>query len=97
LFPVERTWILNTATDVNIKRRGFCLVPDFASTAFMIQGSTLEAALADCGDILDNVGLSELMTTYVIISRVKPTDFYFSVPSHQSSSTKARLQVHTVS
>ena len=47
------------------------MVPDFASTAFMIQGETLEACIADCGDVLDPVGLSELMTTYVILSRVK--------------------------
>ena len=37
----------------------------------MIQGSTLEASIADCGDVLDSCGLSELMTNYVILSRVK--------------------------
>ena len=71
LYPVERTWTLNSATETKIKRKGFTLLPDYASTAFMIQGATLKAALADCGDILDNCGLSELSTTYVILSRVK--------------------------
>ena len=46
LHPVTRAWEL----------RGFTWVPDFASTAFMIQGATLKAGLADCGDITDAVG-----------------------------------------
>ena len=71
LLSVTRTWVLNKDSGVNIQRQGFPLVPDFASTAFMIQGETLEACIADCGDVLDRVGLSELMTTYVILSRVK--------------------------
>ena len=37
----------------------------------MIQGATLRAAIADCGDISDAAGLQGLMTTYVILSRVK--------------------------
>ena len=37
----------------------------------MIQAATLPAAIADCGDVSDAGGLSELMTTYVILSRVK--------------------------
>ena len=71
LYPVERSWILNETSGAKIKRKGFTIVPDFASTAFMIQGSTLEASIADCGDVLDSCGLSELMTNYVILSRVK--------------------------
>ena len=46
-------------------------MPDYASTAIMIQGSTLEAGPADCGDLLDHGQLSDLMTRYVILSRVK--------------------------
>ena len=71
LYPVDRQWILNEASGANIKRKGSTIVPDFASTAFMIQGSTLEASIADCGDVLDSCGLSEFMTNYVILSRVK--------------------------
>ena len=47
LFPVERTWTLNEALGNKIRRKGFTLVPDYASTAFMIQGATLPAAFAD--------------------------------------------------
>ena len=71
LFPVERTWVLSAAQGTKIKRKGFTLLPDYASTAFMIQGATLQAAIADCGDITDVGGLSERMTVYVILSRVK--------------------------
>ena len=74
LYPVERTWILNEALQTKIKRKGFTLVPDYASTAFMIQGATIPAGIADCGDVTDCGGFSELMTTYVILSRVKSAD-----------------------
>ena len=70
LYPVVRQWTLNEATGAKIKRKGFSIVPDFASTAFMIQGSTLEVSIADCGDVIDSCGLSEFMTNYVILSRV---------------------------
>ena len=46
------------------------LGPDFTSTAFMIQGATLQAGLADCGDVTDVVGSSDAMTGYVILSRL---------------------------
>ena len=54
--PVQRTWLLNKATGVQITREGFTLVNDFASTAFMTQGETLEAMIADCGDLWEVVG-----------------------------------------
>ena len=74
LYPVERTWELNDNSKAKIRRRGFPLSPNYASTAFMIQGSTLSACLADCGDILDRTGFSEFLTAYVILSRVINAD-----------------------
>ena len=71
LYQVERTWTLSESLGTKIRRKGFTLLPDYASTAFMIQGATFPAGIADCGDIADYGGLSELMTTYVILSRVK--------------------------
>ena len=71
LQPATRTWILNENSGTKIRRTGFALVPDYASTAFMIQGATLPASIADCGDVNDFGGLSDMMTTYVILSRVK--------------------------
>ncbi len=67
---MERTRTLNETAGAQIKRRGFTIVLDYASTAFMIQGAILPARLADCGGILDHTGFSELMTMYVILSSI---------------------------
>ena len=72
--PVKRTWILNSATETKVTRHGYALVPDFASTAFMIQGSTLNAELVDCGDISATPTITDMVTTYVILSRVRKAD-----------------------
>ena len=71
LFPIQRTWILNAATEAKIRRTGYCLLPDFAWTAFMAQGMTLQAGIADCGDVLDTPSALDQMNTYVILSRLK--------------------------
>ena len=71
ILPVERTWTLNKDTGAKVTRKGFTLVPDFASTAFMIQGTTLEAMIADCGDLWSDCRLSDMNNAYVILSRVK--------------------------
>ena len=54
-----------------VVRRGFPLVPDYSSIAFMIQGETLKAEIAECGDIFTEPTMDEVLTTYVILSRVK--------------------------
>eukprot|EP00959_Pyramimonas_sp_CCMP1952_P064662 1349629-Pyramimonas_sp.AAC.1 len=43
----------NSASGAKIRRTGFTWIPDFANTALMIQGATLTAGLADCGEVLD--------------------------------------------
>ena len=55
-------------------RSGFTLVPDYASTGFMMQGETLLAEIAECGDIFSVPGMTEILNTYVILSRVKRAD-----------------------
>ena len=67
MFPVTRTWTLNHETRAKLIRKGFTLVPDFASTAFMTQGETHEGLIADCGDLYDVVGMAEMLTSYVIL------------------------------
>ena len=47
LPPASRTWEVSKYTKIKVRRTGFFLVPDFASTAHMIQGQSLEAAFAD--------------------------------------------------
>ena len=71
LKPVTRTWEVNKLTNAKISRKGFTLVLDVACTGFMQQGTTLDALIAECGDVLDKPGLTEMMTTYVILSRVR--------------------------
>ena len=71
MFPVTKTWDLNKQSGVKVRRKGYTLVPDFACTAFMMQGTSLPAALADCGDVLTQGSMSDMMTAYVILSRVK--------------------------
>ena len=70
LQPATRTWIWNENSGNKMRRTGFPLVPEDTSTAFMIQGATLAASIADCGDVNNFGGLSDMMTTYVILSRV---------------------------
>jgi hypothetical protein len=74
LKPVNRDWVVNEGTGAKATRKGFTLVPDFASTGFMIQGVTADAAIAECGDVMSLAGLAEMVNTYVILSRVRRAD-----------------------
>ena len=77
VFPlksVTRVWTLNEDSGAKVHREGFNIVPDQASTAFMIQGETLDAELADCGDIFAQPGLTEMLNAYVILSRVRAAE-----------------------
>ena len=47
MTTVSRTWQVSKHTKVNVRRTGYFLVPDFASTAHMIQGQSLDAAFVD--------------------------------------------------
>ena len=71
LESVQRQWTINEDTDAKATRKGYHLLPDYASTAFMMQGATVEAMLADCGDVLTYFGLNEMVAAYAALSRVK--------------------------
>ena len=74
VFPmksVRRDWEINKVTETKANRRGFRLLPDFASTAHMVQGANLDAVVADCGDLFDNSALKDMLASYVALSRVK--------------------------
>ena len=47
LRPRTRTWKVSKYTGIAARRKGYTLLPDFASTAHMIQGATLDAAYLD--------------------------------------------------
>ena len=73
LHSVKRKWKLSESGS-QVSRSGFTLVPDYASTGFMMQGETLLADIAEYGDIFSVPGMTEILTTYVILSRVKRAD-----------------------
>ena len=73
LHSVKRRWKLSESGS-QVSRSGFTPVPDYASTGFMMQGETLLAEIAECGDIFSVPGMTEILTTYVILSRVKRAD-----------------------
>ena len=55
------SWLFSFgASDVQAKatRKGFQLLPDYACTTHMVQGMTLLALIADCGDVVDAGGLT---------------------------------------
>ena len=54
-----------------MKRKGFVLIPDYACTAHMVQGRSLDALLADCGDIMDTPRLKDMLAAYVALSRAR--------------------------
>ena len=74
LKPTTRTWMVDRQKETKAERRGFQLVPDYACTAHMVQGMTLDALLADCGDVLDISLLKDMLAAYVAMSRVRSAD-----------------------
>ena len=71
LMPRKLTWVLNQKTGTKVSRKGFTLLPDYASTAHMVQGMTLPGAMADCGDVLETPALKDMLAAYVALSRVR--------------------------
>ena len=74
VYPLRqkaRTWKVNKYTGIEAKRTGFWIIPDFCSTAHMIQGATLAAAFVDAQHSATNVSLMNQIAAYVCLSRVK--------------------------
>ena len=62
--PRSRTLAVRKGSRVKVPRTGYCMVPDFASTAHMIQGASLDAVFADCvNQSLDDAGAEEHQIT----------------------------------
>ena len=74
MTPRSRTWKVNKYTGIEAKRTGYLLLPDFGSTAHMIQGATLEAAFYDGQDVASNIGGEAQIAAYVCLSRIKELD-----------------------
>ena len=73
LKPASRTWLVNKSTKVKVRRTGFFIVPDFSSTAHMIQGQNLDALFANImEDNFIEASSDELQViSYVMLSRAK--------------------------
>jgi hypothetical protein len=71
MTPRTRTWKVNKYTGIEAKRTGYLLLPDFASTAHMIQGASLEAAFYDGQDSSSSVSMDSQVAAYVCLSRIK--------------------------
>ena len=71
LTPRKRTWKINKYTGIAARRKGYTLLPDFASTAHMIQGATLDAAFVDLLNAASKVSLPAQLAANVCLSRVK--------------------------
>ena len=74
VYPVTArsgTWKVNKRTGITARRTGFFLIPDFAATAHMVQGQTLEAVFAEATELMQNAMPEEMVTAYVALSRVK--------------------------
>ena len=71
LRPRTRTWKVNKYTGIEARRTGFWMLPDFGSTAHMIQGATLEAAFADLLAAYSKGSMISQIAAYICLSRVK--------------------------
>ena len=69
--PVSRTWKVNKYTGISARRSGYFMVPDFGSTAHMIQGQTLDAGFADAQEVQTTPSGESHIASYIAFSRVK--------------------------
>ena len=68
--PVTRSWSPDSAGNVQVNRRGFHVVPDFAGTIHSFVGATLLAAMLDCLHFSRTPGREDMLKGYLGISRV---------------------------
>ena len=68
---VSTTWWLDKAKCVEVQRRGFAIVPDFASTVHSATGRTLSASIPDLGAFKDKPNYAAAMEGLISLSRAK--------------------------
>ena len=74
LVPKRRLWTINKCTGIQARRKGFTMIPDFGSTAHMIQSATLDVAYADFQDAGSKVSYVAQRAAYTCLSRVTTMD-----------------------
>ena len=81
LSPVTVYWNLDTVGEIQIRRRGFPIVPNFSMTVDSATGKTLDTAIADLGDLSVLPTFSRAMKGYIALSRVRRVqDLYLPQP-----------------
>ena len=70
----RRMWTIKKITGIQARRKGFALIPDFGSTAHMVQSATLDVAFADFQDARSIFSRVAQRVVYVCLSRVKTMD-----------------------
>ena len=89
LTPVSRTWQVNRNTRVKIRRTDFLIVPDFASTAHMMQGQSTPAAFVNfvTRDEAEQPTDETQVSGYIVLSRARdPAMVWLSLVVSFSSS-----------
>ena len=67
--PITNSWTLDAGACVEIARKGFAAVPDFASTIHVSTGRSLYAVIPDLGGIPEPASFSGMMRGYIALSR----------------------------
>ena len=74
LTPMTNMWSLDKDENIEITRRGYALVPDFASTIHSATGRTLTSAIGDFGNFDEKPSYAAAMRGYIGMSRVQNAD-----------------------
>ena len=65
---------LDSECCVEIARKGFSAVPDFASTIHVATGRSLNAVIPDLGGVVEPVSFAAMMRDYIALSRATEAD-----------------------
>ena len=74
MTPTTTYWCLDADENIDIRRRGFPLVPNFSTTVDSATGHTLKAAIPDLGDEFQKPSQYGAMRGYISLSRVTKAD-----------------------
>ena len=72
--PGTKTWELDKEENILIARKGFTMVPHFASTIHLATGRTMESAIPDLKQVDSVPSHASAMKAYIALSRVQSTD-----------------------
>ena len=74
LTPISRTWKVSKRTDIQARRTGYFLLPDFAFTTHMVQGADLDAVFPDALAASAVTTVEHHIAGHVGLSRAKRAD-----------------------